>query len=154
MGRSIGFRFKENMYGHYVAFEGPAAGKELPFTFRWELEYRSLLGMLRGEPTEAGGWVEAQGLARHADLEGIFEMKPFSERFIRYTFRFAADDGRVFRFEGQKNIRYLHPLRTLTTLPGAILDADGRRLSGAVVRFRLGELLTFLLTFRLGLVRG
>lgn len=152
MAKKIGFKFKETMYGHYEASEGPDAGRKRRFVFLWEVNTGSLLGMLRGERTGATGWVEAEGLAEHATLEGSFVLKPVVQRFIRYDFTFTGDDGHRYRFEGQKELRHLHPARTWTTLPGAIFDDREMLRARSLSRFRFSKLLPFLFSFRLTLV--
>ncbi len=154
MARKIGLRFGENMYGHHEMLEGPAAGRRLRFDFRYEVETRDLLRSLRDGRGEATGWVEAEGLAAHAGLVGSFEIAPFVRRYVRYEFEFTDDEGRRHRYVGQKTIRWLHPARTLTTMPGAILDRDGKPCARTLSRFRFRELLPFLFSFRPTLVEG
>ena len=151
MARKLGLRFQENMYGHYEVLEGEA-GRKRRFDFHWEAETRDLLGSLRDGRGEGTGWVEAEGLAEHAGLEGFMVVKPLVQRFIRYEFHFIGDDGRRYCFKGQKAIRHLHPASTWTTLPGEIFDDQGKVWARSLSRFRFGEALPFLLSFRPTLV--
>ena len=148
MARKLGLRFTENMYGHYEVFEGPAAGQRRRFDFHWNGRYPDVIGSLHDRRGEGTGWVEAEGLAGRAPIEGFMVFKPFVERFIRYEFQFTADDGHRYWFKGQKEIRHLHPARTWTTLPGEIFDDAGRAWARTLLRFRFREALPFLLSFR------
>jgi hypothetical protein len=153
MARKIGLRFKENMYGHYEVLEGPEAGKERHFVFHWVVDSPGLIMTLRGGRTAATGWVEAEGLAGRADLEGWFVLRPVVQRFIRYEFTFTGDDGRRYRFEGQKTLRHLHPARTWTTLPGVIYDDQGKEWARSLSRFHFRELHHLLFSIRFPLVK-
>ena len=74
-------------------------------------------------------------------------LDPILGRVIGYDFRFCGDDGRAYAFRGQKDIRLRHLVRSLTTLPGAILDGDGRVVGGALLRFDLWDLPSFVASF-------
>ena len=72
-------------------------------------------------------------------------------RRIRYEFGFTGDDGRPYRFAGQKDVSPRHPLESMTTLPAEITDETGHRVAAALVRFDPRGLPAFLGSFRLRL---
>ena len=101
---------------------------------------------------EATGYVEAEGLAERAELAGFIVIRPLVARTIRYEFHFYGDDGSRYRFAGEKTIRHLHPIRTWTTLPGALYDAEDRAIAHSLSHFDLKELGPFLRSFKLARV--
>ena len=83
------------------------------------------------------GPVDADGLARARPITGTMELRPWLRRIIRYQFEFQGDDGLPYSFAGQKDIRWLDPLRTWTELPGQLSDGVGMVLGTALTRFDL-----------------
>lgn len=146
MGIGLGFRFSENMYGSYRTVKEPAG--ERRFCFHFDVVSRSLWRTLRDGRAEASGWVEAEGLATHAPLEGFIVIKPLFARLIRYEFDFTGEGGAAYHYAGEKTIRHLHPTTTWTTLPGVIYDADGNEFARSLTRFDLAEMSPFLRSFR------
>jgi hypothetical protein len=97
--------------------------------------------------------VEAEGLAMRARIEGFLIVKPLLSRFIRYQLDFIGDDGARYRYAGQKTIRYTDPVRTWTTLPGAIYDERGDMIGESMLRFDPRTLGSFLRSFSATLER-
>jgi len=144
--RTVGFRFSENMYGTYTLAGQP--GKRRGFTFHIDAVSGNLLRTLRDGRVETTGHVDAEGLATRAPLCGFMIIKPLLARLIRYEFCFTGDDGAAYRFAGEKTIRHLDPVRTWTTLPGAIYDAAGVQLARCATFFDRKEMGRFLLSFK------
>lgn len=142
-----GFQFHETMTGTWQR-DGAPAGCHLRFQFTAAVSAADLGRYLRDRRVRIAGTVEAEGLARGAFLEGEMELDPLLGRVIGYRFRFTGDDGRAYAFRGRKEMRLLHPIRSLTTLPGALLDEDGRAVGHAALRFALRDLPAFLASFR------
>jgi hypothetical protein len=142
----MGFRFSENMYGTYQSASAP--DRERRFMFHIEAVSRDWRRTIRDGRVEATGFVEAEGLASHAPIEGFMIIKPLVQRLIHYEFEFLGEDGASYRYAGRKTIRHLSPLRTWTTLPGSILDAAGRETARSVTRFDTREFGAFLRSFR------
>ncbi|MBE7448541.1 MAG: hypothetical protein HS111_06545 [Kofleriaceae bacterium] len=128
----MGFGFAETMSGTWTR-----DGVEQPFSFTVTVRSGPLLRYLLRQRARMEGTVDAGGLAGGRALRGTLLMRPFLGRCIRYEFEFAGDDGRTYRFAGQKDIRWTEPLRTWTELPGEILDEAGRVVGRARTRFDL-----------------
>jgi len=135
MGKRLGFRFNENMVGSYRLLREPDA--ERHFAFHYDVVSPGLWRTLRDGRAEATGYVEAEGLAERAEL---------------YEFHFFGDDGSRYRFAGEKTIRHLHPIRTWTTLPGALYDAEDKEIAHSLAHFDLKEVGPFLRSFKLARV--
>ncbi|GIW73478.1 MAG: hypothetical protein KatS3mg102_3020 [Planctomycetota bacterium] len=61
-----------------------------------------------------------------------------------------ATTGSAYRFAGRKDVRLLHPIRTMTTLPGRITDPEGRPVGEVLAHFALRrDLLELLGSLRL-----
>jgi len=147
MAKRLGFRFDENMAGSYRLLREPEA--ERRFAFHYNVVSPGLWRTLRDGRAEATGYVEAEGLAERAELAGFIVIRPLVARVIRYEFHFCGDDGSRYRFAGEKTIRHLHPIRTWTTLPGALYDAEDKQIAHNLVRFDLKEVGPFLRSFKL-----
>jgi hypothetical protein len=65
-------------------------------------------------------------------------------RFIRYTVRLSASDGRVFTIHGEKLPSVLHPVASMTDMPTRLEDERGRVLASGAMRFDLADLPDFL----------
>ena len=91
-------------------------------------------------------------------LEGVGHAAPWADevpaqgslvihpllRFIRYTVRLSAQDGRVFTLHGEKLPSMLRPLASMTDMPTRLEDERGRVLATGALRFDLADLPDFL----------
>ncbi len=145
--KKYGVRFDENMYGTFHRVGCPDDPR--PFMFHLVAQAPTVRGLIWNGRMRANGHVQADGFARHAKLTGELTIRPLVRRIVRYEFEFTADDGKTYRYAGQKSIRHLNPMRTWTTLPGAIYDADGKMLYESTSRFDLTELLPFIRSYQL-----
>lgn len=129
----MGFAFDETMSGTMERTDHP--GEEVPFSFSVHVHAESTLQHLRDGKASMRGTVEAPGLATAAEAEGTMILRPVRGRIVRYELAFRGDDGRRYRFAGQKDIRWRDAVRTWTTLPGEITDEDGRVVARCRTRF-------------------
>lgn len=129
-------RFAEVMAG---AFRLAGEGRERPM--RLELS-ADLPGVLRrwGD-TEGGltGRVHVPGWADDHAATGRLRVAPLAARRIRYTMDFTAEDGRRLRLDGWKSVAPRHPVRSMTSLPVTVTDADGAVVGDALLRFDLRD---------------
>ena len=130
-----GFTFAETMSGTWT----PAADISVARKFTFTVRVRSgpLADFRKDQIADMEGEVEAEGLAAAAPLIGTMVLRPLLGRMIRYEFEFDGDDGQRYRFAGQKDIRWLDPIRSWTELPGELTDDDGRVIGTAHTRFHL-----------------
>lgn len=143
----MGFQFAETMAGTIEWDAEP--GVKRPFRFEITAEADSTRQHLRDGKARIQGVVYAPPLADNADAAGTITIRPLGQRIIRYELEFVGDDGTPYVFVGQKDIRYLAPLRTFTYLPAEILDGDLRRVATCETRFDLkADWWGFLRSFR------
>jgi hypothetical protein len=128
----MGFGFEETMSGTWTR-----DGVERPFSFTVRIRSGRLRDFRRHQRAEMEGTVDASGLATGRPLQGTLLMQPFLGRVLRYEFDFTGDDGQPYRFAGQKDIRWLSPVRTWTELPGDVTDGAGKVVGRALTRFDL-----------------
>ena len=138
-----GFRFEETMSGTYTR-----DGDERAFKFTAVARVGQIGKFITDRRATISGHVDASGLASHAPLAGSMVIDPVLGRVIAYEFGFTGDDGRGYRFIGQKDVTPREPLRSMTTLPGEILDEKGARYATAALMFDLRDLGPFLSSFR------
>ncbi len=129
-----GFCFDETMAGTMERVDRP--GQALPFSFTVHAHAASMMSWLRDGKAKLTGTVEAPGLAAAAPVvKGVITLRPVLQRIVKYELAFLGDDGKRYRFVGQKDIRWLDALRTWTTLPGEISDDAGRLVARCQTRF-------------------
>ena len=79
----------------------------------------------------------AEGFGARCPLTGTLGMDVLLTRRLRYDFTFTADDARTYRFEGEKVMRLTALRRSMTWLPGRVLDDTGAVVGTAEVTFDL-----------------
>ena len=126
----MGYAFDETMSGTMTLTADPAT--------RHPIEFRANVRVpwIGGNGTMTGT-IDAGPLVRGAAFDGKMVLRPFLGRVIRYEFEFDGDDGERYRFAGQKDIRWLDPVRSWTELPGEITDEGGQVVGTARTRFHL-----------------
>jgi hypothetical protein len=144
----MGVEFRETMAGSYRLHEG--AGGELPLQFTIRAFSRRMSSFLRVPLTEVEGEFHAEGFADHAPTRGTLALDLLRDRTLKYDLRFPGNDGKPYRFKGQKTVSLRRLMATMTELPAALLDDQGREVGSALVRFDAQQdLPSFLRSFRL-----
>jgi hypothetical protein len=141
-----GFHFHETMQGTYTR-----DGVERPVKFMLEARAGSWLQHLRDGKARISGTIDADGLASGRPIAGEMIIDMIVRRIIKYDFRFDGDDGKPYRFAGQKDISYLDFVNSMTTLPAEILDGGGRAIARALLAFDRREIPAFFKGWRLDL---
>jgi nucleoside-diphosphate-sugar epimerase len=144
------FRFSETMAGtarlDQAASNG--AGGERRFRFTVTARAASQLGFwVQGERLSLEGTADLDGLATTQPARGSLDLSPLSRRELVYELAFRSDRGEPMRFYGRKRISHLHPLRSWTTLQGALLQS-GMPVGEATLRFDLPQLPRFVASYR------
>jgi hypothetical protein len=138
--------FHETMAGHYRGMDQGIGTGRFRFTIDVDCpdarDLRVLNGTIRGTAS-------MEGVVEDAPLQGTIEVSPWSKRTIAYAFTFALPDGRSYRFAGVKSVTPLHPVHSMTYLPGKLYDARGTVVAEVETRFAtLRHLLPFLASWR------
>jgi hypothetical protein len=131
----MGFQFAETMAGTVEWDAQP--GVQHPFSFEVTAEAVSTRAHLQDGKAMLRGVVHAPPLAEAADAEGVITIRPLGQRVIRYELSFTGDDGRDYELVGQKDIRWMSPIRSFTYLPADIIDDDHRRVGACRTTFDL-----------------
>lgn len=138
-----GFTFCETMSGTYTR-----EGKERPFAFQATAAVDDIVRFSRDRKARLTGFVDADGLAANAPMEGELLLDPILGQVIGYRFDFKGADGKRYEFAGEKNVKMLNLVESMTTLPGQVKDDAGNLVAEAKVFFNLKDLLAFLGSFR------
>lgn len=147
MLQAMGFKFAETMSGTYALDSAPSDHRR--FTFTIEAQADSTLRHLQNGRARIWGMLEADGLAEDAPIEGTLTVAALARRAIEYDFAFTGDDGKPYRFSGQKSLRLSRPTRSMTELTGYIYDESGAPIGTSVTRFDLkSDLFQFLTSVR------
>lgn len=139
------YGFTETMRGTWSPGDG--SGRRVLW-FRLDADATNALGYMKDGAMQLDGTFFAEDLAGEVPTRGTMEVQPLRRR-IAYRLEFKGDDGKAYRFVGEKRLNLLRLLDTMTTLPAEITDEHGARLGTALVRFDTRhDLLPFLRTFR------
>jgi hypothetical protein len=141
----MAFHFSETMSGTWRPVAG---GAEKQIEFSITARAGSSMKYLRDRKTGLEGRLRMEGFAADVPIEGELIVDPLIGKRIRYTFEFTADDGKRYKFDGQKDVKFTDLARTMTTLPGAIFDEQGARVASCQLRFDTRDLPSFLASFR------
>jgi hypothetical protein len=145
--RIPGFEFQERMSGTYTLQGSSDAPRRISFQAR--VRAPDALRHLRNGMAELEGTVDLEGFADDVPMSGTLELRPLRKRLIRYEFSFVGNDGRPYRFAGQKDIRLADLVGSWTNLPAALYDQAGQEIGHAQVRFDVrSDLLPLLVSFR------
>ena len=142
------FTFRETMSGTCRLASDPDRERAIVFT----VTARSprLGAFLEHREVTIEGTIDVEGLATQQPLAGTLGMDVLFTRRIPYDFTFTGDDGAAYRFTGEKKVRVLSLLETMSNLPAVLLDERGETIADATLRFDLrGDLVAFLRSFSL-----
>ena len=144
---AVNIAFKEVLTGTFARSDGSKLSEDM----RCELTLKAKgFGEVLGGVWNLDGTISLHGLAQEAKVIGTLEMALFSRRRLDYEFGFEGDDGRVYRLEGKKTIRYLRPLDTLTTLPFSVSDDRGETVAEGTAAFDMKNLPRLVSSLRIG----
>ena len=141
----MAFHFSETMSG---TWQPAAGGADKAIEFSITARASSSLKYLRDRKTGLEGRLRMEGFAADVPIEGELLVDPLFGKRIRYQFRFTADDGKRYRFDGQKDVRFTDLARTMTTLPAEIFDERDKLVASCRLRFDTRDLPSFLASFR------
>ena len=133
-------RFKEAMWGK------TEDGRR--FGFALTAEAPTLGAVALSERLSIEGEASLEGAAEASPLSGTLRIGLPWRRVLEYDFSFRGADGATYRYSGQKRVRLLRFLRTMTTLVGT-LYRDGEALGGATATFALRDLPALVRSVRL-----
>lgn len=143
-----GFEFRETMSGTFRLLGDDE--RERPMTFTIRARTLSMAAFLKKPSVDIEGEVDASGFADHRHLRGTLGMDILRTGELPYEFQFKGNDGQSYTFSGKKTISAADLVSSMTVLPGALYDQDGRQIGTALLRFDLlRDLVKFLLGFRL-----
>jgi hypothetical protein len=147
---ALGFSFEETMTGSYHLLSSQLDERAISFTVGARVA--GIRQFLKDKLARIEGEVQVEGFSDRAPLTGTLALKLLDERRLTYDFTFRANDGKSYRFHGQKDVTLIALADTMTTLPASIYDAAGREVARAVLRFDMrGSLATFLRSWRMRL---
>lgn len=143
-------RFIETMTGTLDTPEG-----ERCMSFSCRAESPTIGAMVGWAPLTLEGTASLNGISDESPLLEGSQLEiglPF-HRHLRYQLHFRSVEGNEYRFFGQKTVRLLRPLKTMTTLPGTLFR-DGIEWGHGNLHFSLTDLPGFLASFRAGFGEG
>lgn len=142
--------FRETMAGSFHLMSDPGDERPMSFTIRTRAVETGLWAFLKNPEMEIQGEIDAEGFADHRRLEGTLRLDLLRTKTLPYAFRFTANDGAPYTFEGKKTLVLTEITESMTVLPGAIKDERGATVGSALLRFDLrSDLLKFLRSWSL-----
>lgn len=141
----IGYSFCETMYGSFREIKPSGlCGK---FDFSCKAVVEDIRAFLKDRMARISGEVTMDSIGEKLGLEGTMKIDPIFAKEIVYDFTFRAGDH-LYRFLGRKNISFLDPIQSMTTLVGRI-EKDGITYADVESHFNILDLPSFLLSHRL-----
>jgi hypothetical protein len=140
--RVPGFRLAETLTG-----TAALNGEKSDVTLDLSAEAPDLRAYLRTGRAHLAGHLTIAGMANKTPFQGELWLHPLQRR-IDYELSFRASDGRLLRFNGDKKLELLSPLRSLKHLPGHLRDDHGREVAKVKMNFRSHDLPLFLRSLR------
>ena len=154
----LGFKIDENMVGTHtlLGIEDLNGMLSLQYSLTWgNTDLFKFFNPFSEEflSGEAKGVFTARGLVNKADCSGSIRLLYFTERKIRYRLFFQDEKGKHYRYDGEKkNIWPWNLYITHFRCYGTITDLETNQIiSESVVYFPYRQIMTFILSFRLGL---
>ncbi len=154
----IGFKIDELMTGshHFNDKNDPNIDKPMNFNLTWG--NKNIINFLNPFSNEflfgeARGIITVNGLVEKAKCEGSIKLLYFTERKIRYELIFKDDNGKSYKYIGEKrNLWPWNLYKTHVTCYGSLIDSEsGDNISESITYFPYRKLIPFLLSFRLRL---
>jgi choline dehydrogenase-like flavoprotein len=145
--------FRETMSGTVHPVGSPSERR--PFSFSLHARSRGVWDFLRTREVEITGELVAEGFGTRCPLTGTLGLDVLMTGRLPYDFTFVADDARTYRFTGEKVVKLGSLRRSMTVLPGRVLDDAGEVVGTAEVKFDLDrDLWEFLRSFRIARLRA
>jgi hypothetical protein len=136
----LGFAFTETMAGRVRLVDDAILTPEeegRPFVFTVTARATRVERFLRDWEARIEGILCWDGVADGARVRGVLHMPLLTRRQLHYDFSFEGEDGRTYRFLGRKDVDLRHPIDTMTTLPGRVIDDEDREVARGEARFDL-----------------
>jgi hypothetical protein len=145
---ALALTFAETMSGTFRLASSPDVARPISFSLR--ARAKSLRAFAGTREVAITGEVTADCFGASCPLEGTLGMDVLLTRRLPYDFAFTADDGRRYRFVGEKRVKLGALKRSMTWLPAKILDDGRAEIATAEVTFDLSrDLVKFLRSFSL-----
>lgn len=137
-GFRFGVEYDERHAGTYYLSADPPTLR--PFSFALRIATPRIREFVRERSALAEGRLFAKELAENVEVSGLVTWKR-AERRIAYSLEFAADDGRMLAFVGEKDLDPMLGLRALTQLGGSLfhLPEPGPGLCQSASRQEIGR---------------
>jgi len=144
----FGFEFTERVSGHYYFLNDPTVDLIVRMTFK--VSMNGVIRFAKDKLFDMTGEIFAEGFADHRPLVGTIGFRVHDERRLPYDFSFVANDGKRYRFRGQKDLAAYRVMDSLTTLDATLVDEADKELARATFRFDGGaEWMHLLQSFKL-----
>jgi hypothetical protein len=147
----IGFSIDETMIGTH-AFKS-YLDEPLPMSFKATWGTDDIINNSEGMTEfDIKGTVSINGLCVDTPMEGILELKYFTDASIKYFFTFFARGVKYYYIGRKVNIKPWNIFTSHTTCFGVLVEAATYKLvSTSVTYFELSSILSFLNSFKLKL---
>lgn len=151
--QAVGFTFAETMAGTW--WTQPGRGGTHPFRFTVTVRSANARQFLRTGALSLEGLVDADGLATRQPCTGSLTIKWGWQPELHYDVHFTGDDGKAYRFVGNKQVSFWRFPSTISYLPGRLDDQSGQAFGRAITYFDLQhDLMPFLGSFSLQAGQG
>lgn len=145
---AFGFEFQERVGGHYYFLNEPTIDRIIRMTFK--VSMNGVMRFAKDKLFDMTGEIFAEGFAEHRPVVGTIGFRVHDERRLPYDFSFTANDGKRYRFRGQKDFASYRIMDSLTTLDATLINDEQKEIARAAFKFEGGaEWMTLLESFKL-----
>lgn len=142
-GAVMGLRFRETLSGTYFLLDEP--DQRGPIQLGHTAWSQALVPFLRKTPFSVEGWIRMPPICSQADTSGEIICDVLGTKQITYEFSFRGDSGQQLRLAGEKDLRLLDPLRSLSVLYASVFE-QSKEIGRCEVMFDIkNKLVEFLL---------
>lgn len=127
-----GLRFEETLRGGFHFLDHPEA--ELPMDLSVQVRIDGVRRFAKERTGTVGGHLTIEGFT-DGPFEGAVGLAVVARRRLPYDFSFVAQNGKTYRFRGEKDLTILELAEPVTLLPMSLYDEAGREVGRATVRF-------------------
>ena len=141
------FQFHELLIGTYHLFEKPFEERNVRLTIAARVS--GVRNFARNKSAQLTGEITLDQLAAASSIEGTLRLDFTQQYRIPYDIAFRGDDGKRYRFYGERDLRLVNLPDAIAILPGGIYDENGTEIGRTILRGDLSrDVLESLRSFR------
>ena len=129
----FGFELAESMTGTWHSFEDALVDRAVHISLQLTVDGLRRFALRRTIDIE--GTIYAEGLAENRAVTGAIRWRLLDENRVPYVLEFEGDDGKRYRFRGQRDFFYYNAIGSLRKMDASLYDELDKEIGRAVLMF-------------------